>query len=207
MIRKRNILKHLILFLIAFGTIEAHKLNAQSKTSINDSAWAQKLQKLYSQANSVHSNKAKEDFFYAFPSSFKDLNSLYGYKSNTTGLLYNNALNHITYLFRNSEIINDTIFYKKIISISIDGHWDADAINYFQMELRRKTFAKPKLILYLLEGMQNKQVESFWYFYFDEPIPVKQTPDYLLFLKNTNKHIYDLMERSLEKVHQSRIKK
>jgi hypothetical protein len=189
-----NMVKHLVVLIIAFSLIHSYSYcQAQIKTHYSDSILVRKLREQYF-------NDAKQQFFYSFPSNFKDLNRLYGYNEPQKGPLYDDALNHIAFFFRKPEVIKDTIFYKKIIGISIGGHWEGDAINYFQRELRDKVLAKPNLVLYLLKGKQDKQILSFWRFYFDEPQPVSKIPDNLLFIKHADKSIYQLMEKSLKEV-------
>lgn len=167
---------------------------------------AQKLKELYFKATNSPgiSDMYKHQFFDAFPNTFNALNRLYGDTGDTIAILSGEALNHINYLFNDiGGIVTDTIYYRKIISIAMGGHWDADAINYFQHELREYVLAKPELVAYLLKKMPDKQIQSFWYFYFDEPIPQKAIPEKLSVIKEADTHMYSLMEATLKEVQQS----
>ncbi|HEY9533071.1 MAG TPA: hypothetical protein VIQ77_00980 [Mucilaginibacter sp.] len=128
-------------------------------------------------------------FFDAFPDSFKQLNKLYADKD---GPLSSVAHEHI-YLFNGLNNINDTLYYKKIISIGIGGHWDADAIDFFQQGLRNKILGNPELTATILKNLSTKKILSFWRFYFDGPHPKKQLQEPLQRMKFINNKIYNLM--------------
>jgi hypothetical protein len=197
-------MKRLFPVVLAYGMILRYSDCAgQGKVNYSDSIWAQKLRRLYSLSTSENSKGARQEFFYSFPGNFQDLNRLYGYNGSKRGPLYMDAVNHISYLFKDFAAVKDTIFYKKIIDISIGGHWEADAINYFRKALKEKVGAKPYLVFYLLKRIQGKQIGEFWFFYFDEPLPANKIPGNLLFIKETDKNMYELMEQSLKAVQKS----
>jgi hypothetical protein len=163
-------------------------------------AKAHKLKRLYAEMISDSSNSYSQlQFFDAFPNNFTELNELYGDNSNPPAILSNEAEQHI-FKFNGLDKINDTVYYKKIISIAIGGHWDADAINYFQNGLIAKVEADPTLIIYLLQSMSDKQIRGFCYFYFDGVFPITKIPDDLLFTKRTNPRIYKLMKVAIKEV-------
>lgn len=172
---------------------------------LNDSITlkAKKLKQLYLLATATSQdmrNIYTEKFFNEFPDSFKELNSLYGYENDTPSILYYEAENHIIKLFNNINTINDTLYYKKVINIAIGGHWDADAINYFQHGLNDRAEKKPELIVYLLKQMEIKAIKSFWYFYFDGPHPKEQISDSLKKIKSIDIGIYNVMIEMHNKV-------
>ena len=159
---------------------------------------AQKLKRLYvlSTASSTDaSDKYKQQFFDEFPSTFEQLNELYGYNydTNKPAPLYNEFEKHIVDLFNNLNNINDTLYYKKIISIAIGGHWDGDAINAFQHGLQIKVLNNPELTVYILKNMPENKISSFWYFYFDGVHPKKQIPARLQSIESVNNRVYNLM--------------
>jgi hypothetical protein len=156
---------------------------------------AKRLQELYTLSTSTSGKTQlyRKQFFDLFPNSFKELNDLYGYKNSVEAPLYNQVEKHIFELFNNLDGINDTIYYKKIVSIAIGGHWDADAVNAFQEGLRKRVLSKPDLIVYLLKEIPDKRIKSFWYFYFDGVHPSKQIDEPLLKIKTNNLKIYNLM--------------
>jgi hypothetical protein len=129
---------------------------------------AKRLKQLYTIAvKSSNGDMAKQQFFDAFPNTFKELNELYGYEKDKPAPLYENADQHIHDLFNNLTNINDTLYYKKIITIAIGAHWEADAIGEFQDGLQKRILDKPQLTLYLLRDKTEKDIASFWAFYFD----------------------------------------
>ena len=171
--------------------------NRYSNDSLN--AKANQLKRLYKLATSSStgvSNIYKRQFFDAFPNTFKQLDELYGDNNdinNKPSLLNNQAEDHIIHLFNELTTINDTLYYKKIISIAKNGHWDADAINFFQHGLEQKVLKKPILVVYILKNMSDDNIYGFWHFYFDQPYPDKQVVEPLQKIKSINNKIYDLM--------------
>jgi hypothetical protein len=194
-------MKILIIISIVF-TFNIHSAKTQnqldSKEKFSDSITlkAKNLKRLYllSTSSSGANEIYKQKFFYEFPNTFGELDEIYGYNKNKPAPLYREAQTHIIGLFNNlNEIINDTVYYKKIVAIAIGGHWDGDAINYFQNGLIQKVDSNPKLIAHLLKNMPDKKIKSFWFFYFDGPHPKKQIAAPLQKIKQVSKKIYDLM--------------
>lgn len=143
-------------------------------------------------------------FFNTFPSSFKEFNNTFGYFNNEdphlayAGALYFESEKYLNLFFRMTTV-PDTAFYKKIIGIAIGGHWDADAINYFQAGLRKKVFTNPKLAFDILKNKSNKDIKSFFFFFFQRVHPIYKTiPDELIKMKSYDSKIYGLMEKELE---------
>lgn len=160
---------------------------------------AKKLKYLYtlSTESSVDvSNVYKQQFFNEFPNTFKELNELYGYENHTPAPLYNECDKHIYELFNNLVNINDTLYYRKIISIAIDGHWNADGIAEFQDGLHKRVLKNPELTIYLLKNLSENKIRSFWHFYFDDIFPAKLMTEQLKSIKSINTTIYALMVAS-----------
>lgn len=199
----------LLVTVLIFSALFSSCFAQMPKTRTNNDSIqlkAQELKELYFKATNSPgiSDIYKRHFFDAFPNTFNALNRLYGDTGDTIAILSGEALNHINYLFNDiGSVVNDTIYYRKIISIAMGGHWDADAINYFQQGLRNQVLAKPELVAYLLKGMPDKQMQSFWYFYFDSPYPDKEIPEKLSVIKEADTHMYSLMEATLKDVQQS----
>ncbi len=160
-----NLKPNLILAFVCL-LISTNNIFAQSSPTL--SAKAKRLKQLYTMAvNSSNSDIAKQQFFNEFPNTFKELNDLYGDENNKPGLLANDAIGHIYELFNNLTIINDTLYYRKLVSIAIGAHWDADGVNYFQDGLKKRVLSKPMLAVYLLQNKPDKDITDFWFFYFD----------------------------------------
>ncbi|MDP9046624.1 MAG: hypothetical protein M3N14_00710 [Bacteroidota bacterium] len=191
----------LIIIVITFNqlTTESCPVIFKEKATVDSiSEKAKKLKSLY--MLSIGSIEVRDiyqkQFFDEFPKTFRELNELYGYdwdKHKGASILYYEAGKHIRELFNDLDNINDTLYYKKIIGIAIDGHWDADAVNFFQYGLRNRTEAKPELITFILKTMPENQIRSFWYFYFDGAHPKKIINEPLQKIKSFNLKIYNLM--------------
>jgi hypothetical protein len=182
--------------------ITTDKCQAQSKAD-SLTVKVNRLKQLYLLSTSSSQDNAdiyKQQFFNAFPNTFKELNEIYGYETNKPSPLYFEVEHHIYELFNNLNNINDTLYYRKIISIAIGGRWDADAINIFQEGLRNRILNNPELAFYILKRMPDDKISSFWYFYFDTIHPKKEIPGVLLKTQNVNKHIYDLMIEAQKQV-------
>ena len=191
-----------LLFLISIFNLsitKAHPTCLCKKAPVDSIALkAKKLRQLYilSTASSDTKEIYEKQFFDEFPGTFMQLNELYGYENGKAAILYYEAENHIIQLFNNLNCINDTIYYRKIINIALGGHWDADAVNYFRAGLIGRAEKKPELIVYILENLPEKDVKSFWYFYFDEPHPAKQITVSLRKIKSIDSKIYAIMINS-----------
>ncbi len=178
--------------------------HATGKTPNGRALKAQKLTDLYTQLNFGSNRVYEKEFFKEFPKSFKELNSLYGFDKDTPSILYYKAEDHILRFFSTMGAVSDTVFFRKIIAIAIDAHWDADAINYFQNRLREQIIKRSGLAFYLLRKMSPKDVQSFWFFYLDGSHPEKEMPKELQSIKTIDKRIYDLCVAAHKKVLEKR---
>lgn len=81
----------------------------------------------------AYKNDDYEAFTEAFPTNFDDFLSLYGFVTYEGGrILYNEADDHIEYLFSDRRIIDE----KKldiILQLSYGFQWEADAPNYLKL--------------------------------------------------------------------------
>jgi hypothetical protein len=167
---------------------------------------AKKLKQLYLLATSLSGDASKiykQQFFDEFPNTFKQLNELYGDDSDIhhkPALLIGQAQPHILNLFNEINTVNDTLYYKKLVSISIGGQWDADGVNFFQHGLISKVLNNPELTVDILKNMADNRIQSFWYFYFDSPHPEKQIPEQLQKIKSIDTKIYNLMVKAQNEV-------
>jgi len=119
--------------------------------------------------------KTQPTFFKNFPNSFAELEIIYGYGEEAISL-YNVANEHIDYLFDNRKNIDLRLFVEKIAKVGINGKWDADAVNYFQNQIF-VLLHLPSMTAYVVEFLNTKtkdEIESFWHFVMDSPIPQKE---------------------------------
>lgn len=163
---------------------------------------AKKLEEYYSKSYSnTDSLKYRQLFFEEFPNSFIELKSIYDYEFDKPNILVEKAYEHIFLLFNNLDNIEDSIYYNKLINVAIDGKWDADAIFCFQYGLQNRVFQNPELTFDLLYSRNDKEIKSFFYFFFDSIHPKwNDIPKELRPMKKKSVRIYKLMEQALNEV-------
>jgi hypothetical protein len=61
--------------------------------------------------------------------------------------------------------VPDTLYYDRLISLSIGGRWDADNVNYLAGHIRKCTEAKPELMLRRLALQRKGYQLRFWQYY------------------------------------------
>ena len=169
---------------------------------------AEQLKTLYPKLSSSYEGMYDYEYFRVFPKSFKMLNALFGYSDDPLGRvefdenrpLYDVHMEYIGAFFKLD--IKKKEHYKRVIEISLNGRWYADGINYFQHGMREKLKQDLELFCELLSGYTDKEIQSFWYFYFDGPHPADTIPEELEKVKQINERIYRLMEVGLSKAQQ-----
>lgn len=167
-----------------------------------------KCEKLKKDYDNLLKNKSSSNaqlmYFEEFPNNFYEFNLIFGYNHENTyeidkvGCLYNESLNYIQTFF-DLNFVGKEKFIKKIINISIDGKWYADGVNHFKREL--KFYFKKNIDLFceLLLQENEKDIESFFYFYFDGPNePI--IPDEFILIKKNNSELYNIIEKSFHRV-------
>ena len=170
-------------------------------TTYNDTA--KKLTDYFSKVHGPDSVKYQKLFFAAFPDNFTDLNGVYGYNSNMEDTAYHGAPlydghEHIFFFFTLTTI-PEKDFYQKIINIAIGGHWDADAVNYFQRGLQTKVLQNPKLTFDLLEPKSDTEIKSFFFFFFHAIHPrYENIPGELQTLETYDRRIYKMLEQGFK---------
>lgn len=129
--------------------------NAQDKTNVN----ALKI---------AYSNKNENAFLENFPNSFTDFKSTFGWndKLDKPNVLYDSANEYIDYYFKLVSVVKNKIFKSKVINISINGKWEADAVGYFQDKIHN-LIENDKDFVLMLNDLNQKDINSFWSFYFD----------------------------------------
>lgn len=101
---------------------------------------------------------------------------LYGYEDTNGGkpaILYHYSYDHIAKFLGTMTSVNGTMYYNKIIAISVDAHWQADAESFFQDVVRERTAKDMALVHYILSQYPEEKILQFWKFYFDGPHPAK----------------------------------
>jgi len=152
--------------IIAFIVL-AYACKAQSQVAL-DSLLAKYC---YLATTSKDNSLYKKRFFELFPNNFQLFNSIYGYTEMDDGYasfspLYSDPCDHIGLFFSTINVVDRTLFYKKIIDISQNGHWAADAIACFQENLHKLLLNNTKQFLQILETYTDAKIKSFWQFFF-----------------------------------------
>ena len=99
----------------------------------------------------------------------------YGYnpKYSKKDPMYTAGEEHVYKGLARLDKLPDTLYYTKLIKLSIGGKWVADAISALQETVQKKTMEKPQLLLSLLSQYSPEKIYSFWYFYFNSLHPLE----------------------------------
>jgi hypothetical protein len=99
-------------------------------------------------------------FFKLFPSTWMEFKYLY----EKTPLYQDNG-GHLEAFKQLFGSIPDSLYFDKVISISVGGIWNADAVNFFQYHVHHITLKKPKTMLERLSKQTKGYQLRFWQFY------------------------------------------
>ena len=150
------------------------------------------LQSALSKLKQTNSQTNQRKFFELFPSSFESFEETFGFKNGKAAPLYDG--HEYVVKFFSLDSIPEREQIKKWIDISIGGQWDADAVNYFQHFLRSKVFKNIDLTYEFLKERPKKEIEGFFYFFFNEIHPQFETmPQEFEMIKNRDKEFYSLL--------------
>ena len=121
--------------------------------------------------NTECSNPNVHLFLKEFPSTFLELNAIYGWntKTDSPAILYDESQNHIL-LFEKTYKCFQNEWIEKSVGIAINGKWEADAITYFQKSLRNVLLKNPTIFFNILSKRTKKENLSFWKFVIDGPV-------------------------------------
>jgi len=136
-------------------------------------------------------------FYCCFPKNFNEFELLFGYvdisQNNYDTLimkgneyiitdkeapLYDYANEYIDTFFDRLESVSKNIKIKNVIEIAFAGVWDSDGVNIFQLYLQGDMIEYFKNYLILLDKYTDKEILSFWHFYFDGPHPKNYQKDF-----------------------------
>ena len=154
----------------------------------------EELKSTLTELNNDNSQTNHRKFFELFPNSFGSFEKTFGYKNGKEASLYDGH-EYIVKFFSLDSILESELL-NKWINISLGGHWDADAVNYFQHYLRPRVFKNIDLTYKLLKKRPKKEIESFFYFFFNEIHRQYETiPKEFGKLKNSDKEFYSLLSK------------
>lgn len=130
------------------------------------------LNKAYAELMAHPNDYAKQKaFFDAFPSNWNEFNMLYQFApsdylySKYDLAMYEVAHKHIGALKDNMTLINDTLYCRKLVHVSVGGVYEADAPNYLRMVLQKAMVGKTDVMLYVISEMRLAYQMQFWQFY------------------------------------------
>lgn len=124
--------------------------------------------------SSEDSNHYKALFFETFPDNFQSFLNVYGYYEDEDTFyvrsLYNVSCDHIDRLYITADVVGKADFIKKLVDISQNGYWEADAVNCFKSNLKELFLNNVVDFLIVLESYNDSEKKSFWHFFFDNII-------------------------------------
>jgi hypothetical protein len=91
--------------------------------------------------------------------------------------------------------MDKNVFIKKVINISLNGYWNADAVSIFQDEMQKSILNNIEQFLKALEHYTDSEIKSFWHFFFDSNI----------FDNNYNIRMYGKVYRNIRELNYTRI--
>ena len=117
------------------------------------------------------SSKDDESFMQNFPNSFSSFKQTFGWddKKNAPTPLYSEANKYIDYWFALLQTSKYRKFESRIISISKDGKWEADAVNYFKDNAIK--YIKNNKRYVLINSLTDDEAKSVLTFLLDSPHP------------------------------------
>lgn len=110
------------------------------------------------------SSRTAYDWPYALPRSFCALKLMTGV-SGVAEIYFANALRLAP------DYLSDEKLALSYVPLAVDGHWDADSINYFQRALRDVVERAPEHVVRRLSTMEREERDSALFFIFDGPHP------------------------------------
>ena len=128
-------------------------------------------------------SKLERKFFCAFPNSYVSMDSLFGFNKKAGPLYHSETPNHLQFYGNMSSYIDffshltsvpSEEYYKKYVSICIDGYWQADNIRVaFGFGLHLLNNSKPACEA--LSIRSDSEIKSVFRFIFDGPHPNHDT--------------------------------
>ena len=166
-----------------------HSACAQEKhfeTTEEQAEYLLDLHAEYLQASTSDKRKIQQNFFDAFPNTFNEMQALFGYDMNsgTPSPLYSEG-DKLIYFFSTLGAIERTEYYKKYVSINLDGIWEADNIQGGFYLTERFKF-EPEVFCNQMAKFTDYELTSVFTFVFDGPHPSKNSIVYQTFYEGIN---------------------
>ena len=112
------------------------------------------------------SSSMQMEFFNAFPANWNDFYCTYRFceKDGYDLSMYDAAYEHIEALGV-CTAINDTLFCKRLIALSVGASLEVDAPNYLHGLVHRRMKQKSDIFMYCLSQIERGHQMQFWQFY------------------------------------------
>lgn len=151
-----------------------YSLKAEQVKTLKDSA--NYLTHYYNQFTKTKDSLSEVLFFKMLPDNFKDYEYLYGYEDPFNGNSFKGGpLTSSCQIYYYVPLnISQKNYFEKLINITVDLRWQADCIGSgLQNILFEKWNSDFVLFDEILRAKTDKEIESFWVFFFDGPHPEK----------------------------------
>ncbi len=159
--------------------------------------------------NNIDLIKNNRLFIDCFPKNFDRFVDVFGYQVSS----YFDVEKHSGFLAENEkspDIINhffklggndDNIY--QILSIGVNGFWQLDNVGLYQYYLRDFIKENQSESFNFLDDLSQRDLDSFWFFFFDGRYPDKELPHYL----NNNQYISKRVLDSATKAYKNSLEK
>jgi len=183
-----------LLILISFYTYseQLESYDVESSAKCIDSAFGNIISR-----NDIEDNT--ESFYQCFPKTFDNFVSVFGYSDlDTAGPLAENdkAYDFIDFFFELSESNGQ---HNDVIQLSVEGFWQIDNVAYLQHMLHSFVTKNLDESINELSKLSPRELESFWFFYFDGQTPLREMPKELSALKAKNLDVYLVAESEFKR--------
>lgn len=175
---------YLLLFSLIFLACNSNKKqNSSNKISKQGTISIQGLKTSFEAKDEI-------EFLNQFPKSFDHFNTYFGWDAvnDSPQELYEASNDYISYWFELLEKEKYKNHESNIIAICKDGHWEADAVSYFQY--RTIKYFKEKQSYSLINNLSDAEAKSVLFFLFDSPHP-KFDKDFASHLSAAKKTVLD----------------
>jgi len=157
-----------------------------------------KLNNAYRALEKDQNSPVKQRLFLdAFPSTFDDFNMTYQYyEGNGYDLtMYKKGSDHIMNGLATLNLLPDSVYFDKLIRLSLGGRFCPDAPSYLQHVLETIIKKKPASFFQRLSNFNEGQLISFWFFYFNSRFEKDYVADFEKFkeLKNAFPNVVNAM--------------
>ena len=148
----------------------------------------------------AYTNSNDVVFLEKFPNNFKTFVSYFGWNESLDKPfpLYNESEKYIDVFFELISKKENKDFLRLIVDIGINGKYQADGVNYFKSKIEKLFIKNPNLVCELFKDRNDKEIDSFWYFYLDSPQPLTVIPKNLVSLKSDCNILYKSIDKQLK---------